>query len=395
MYNTVIMVSSLLKIFVKDYQKTQDASVRANVGRLSGTVGIILNLLLAGFKIVVGLIFGAISVLADGLNNLSDCGSNIISLIGFKLAGKPADKDHPYGHQRMEYVASLMVGVVVITLALQLLSESVSKLISPEQAAFSWWTIAALGVSVAVKLWLYVFNRRLGRSYNSELLCATATDSISDACATVAILIAVVVIKFTGWTFLDGAMGIVVSVVIAFAGIGIIRNTMSSLLGEAPDKQLAQDICKRVLAYNGVLGVHDLNVHNYGPSRYYASLHVEVDSRVDVMESHELIDSIERDFAENTDIMLVIHLDPIVVGDPELDAYKKELIGIVAELDKQFSLHDLRMVKGPTATNLIFDVAITFDTRLTDREIAEYIQTEMSRLHSNVHVVPNVEKINA
>lgn len=386
------MTNILLKLFVKDYQNTQDSAVRSSVGRLSGLVGIVLNMILAAFKITVGLLVGAISVLADGLNNLSDCGNNVISLIGFKLANKPADKDHPFGHQRMEYVASLMVGVVIITLALQLVSESVSKIINPQNADFGLWTIVALAVSIVTKLWMFVFNKKLGKKYNSELISATATDSISDVCSTAAILISVVVTELTCWTFLDGAMGVVVSVVIAVAGIGIIKKTMSSLLGEAPSKQLTQSIYDKIIAYPGVLGVHDLNVHNYGPTKYYASVHVEVDSSVDVMESHDLIDGIERDFAENTNITLVIHLDPIVVGDPELDTYKQELWQIVKQIDSRFDIHDLRMVKGPRNTNLIFDVAITYDSKLSFAEVADRIQKEISKNHPNTHVVANVER---
>lgn len=387
------MTNLLLKMFVRNSHDTTNGDVRRQVGKLSGVVGIVVNVLLAACKIAVGLLFGVMSVLADGINNLTDCGSNVISLISFKLAGKKPDKDHPYGHQRIEYVSALIVGVVVVVLALELVSESVGKILSPEVSAFSWWTVAVLGVSILLKLWLFVFNKRLARTYQSDLLNATATDSISDTCATCGVLVAVIVAKYTGFVYLDGIVGLVVSVLIGFAGVSILRDTMSRLLGEAPDKQLTEQIYQRIISFDGVKGMHDLEVHNYGPSKYYASVHVEVDSAVDVMESHEMIDRIERDFAENTDVTLVIHMDPIVVGDPELDGYKAEVKQIVKDIDQRFSVHDFRMVKGPQRTNLIFDVAVTFDSKLSDSQIVDLLQVKVSQMHPNVFVVATVDHI--
>lgn len=386
------MTNLLLKMFVPCYHDATNSVVRQRVGKLSGIVGIVLNVLLACGKIAVGLLFGVVSALADGLNNLTDCGSNIISLVSFKLAGKSADKDHPYGHQRVEYVSALIVGVIVIVLALELGSESVNKIITPEQSAFSWWTVGVLGVSVLVKLWMFVFNKKLGKTYQSELLTATATDSISDACATFGVLVSVIVAKYTGFVYLDGIMGLAVAILIAVAGVSILRDTMSQLLGRAPDKQLVQAIFDRIMRFEGVLGIHDLEVHNYGPGKYYASVHVEVDSRVDVMVSHELVDKIERDFAEHTDVTLVIHMDPIVVGDPELDKYREEICEIVHNLDKRFGVHDFRMVKGPQRVNLIFDVAITFDCKQSESQLTDCIQSAMNKYHDNVFVVPTFDR---
>ncbi len=386
------MTKLLLKTFVPNYNDTQNVSVRQRVGKLSGIVGIVLNVLLACSKIAVGLLFGVVSAFADGLNNLTDCGSNVISLVSFKLAGKSADKDHPYGHQRVEYVSALIVGVIVIVLALELASQSIGKIVTPEETEFSWWTVGVLGVSILVKLWMFLFNRRLGKNYASELLKATATDSVSDACATFGVLASVIVAHYTGFVYLDGIMGLIVAILIAVAGVSILRDTMSQLLGRAPDKELVQSIYDRIMRFDGVMGIHDLEVHNYGPNKFYASVHVEVDSAVDVMASHELIDKIERDFAQHTDVTLVIHMDPIIVGDPVVDKYRGEVRDIVHGLDKRYGVHDFRMTKGPKVVNLIFDVAVTFDCKMTDDELTEYIQAEMDKLHDGVFVVPTFDR---
>lgn len=395
-YFGVNMTSLLLKMFVKNYKSVESGVTRKNVGTLSSVVGIILNTLLATFKILVGALFGIISVLADGLNNLTDCGSNIVSLVSFKLSNKPADKEHPYGHQRIEYVASMVVAFIVLVLAFELGSESVNKIIAlckgeSEPINFSLYTIIVLSVAILVKLWMFVFNRKLGKRYNSDLLKATAVDSISDVGATGAVLISVIVSHYTGFN-LDGIMGVAVAIVIAVAGIKILKGAFNHLLGEAPDKELIESIVERIKKFDGVCGIHDLSVHNYGPNKLYASVHVEVDAEIPVLQSHEMIDQIERDFAENTNITLVIHLDPIVLNDPELDEYKREIAEIVRDIDEQFTIHDFRMVKGVKRTNLIFDVAITFDSKLTNEEITSRIQQEISNLHPEIYVVPTIEK---
>lgn len=390
------MTDLLLKIFVKNNKNTESAVTRKSVGTLSSIVGIVLNTLLATFKILVGALFGIISVLADGLNNLTDCGSNVVSLVSFKLSNKPADKEHPYGHQRIEYVASMIVAFIVLVLAFELGTESVTKIVAlckgeSEEIKFSWYTVAVLSAAVLVKLWMFFFNRKLGKRYGSELLKATALDSISDVGATGAVLISVIVSYYTGFN-LDGIMGVAVAVLIAVAGIKILKEAFNHLLGEAPDKELISSIVTRIKKYDGVCGIHDLSVHNYGPNKMYASVHVEVDASVPVLESHEMIDQIEKDFAENTNITLVIHLDPIVLNDPELDEYKREIAEIVSGIDEQFTIHDFRMVKGVKRTNLIFDVAITFDTKLSEDEIASRIQTEINKAHPEICIVPTIEK---
>lgn len=390
------MTNLILKLFVKNHTDTKNAKVREQVGKVASVVGIVVNLVLSLCKIAVGTLFGLISVMADGFNNLTDCGSNIVSLISFKLASRPADKEHPYGHARIEYVASMIVGFIVMLLAFELGMESVKKIVdlvngNSTQITFEVITVVVLGISILGKLWFYFFNSKLAKTYNAELLKATASDSLSDVFATTAVLLSVVISPITGFNT-DGIMGIVVAVLIAIAGVGILRDTLNHLLGASPTEELIKSIEERIRCFDGVLGIHDLHVHNYGPNKFYASVHVEVDSAVDVMESHDMIDEIERDFANNTDIMLVIHLDPIVIGDPELDTYRQEILAIVQQLDKAFDIHDFRMVKGPTYTNLIFDVAVSYDTKLTSTQIVEHIQQQISLAHPNVYVVPTVER---
>ncbi len=379
------MTNLLLKIFIKNRNDTENAATRDSVCKMSGIVCIILNILLAAAKIVAGALFGLVSVLADGMNNLSDCGSNIVSVVGVTLASKPADKGHPYGHRRAEYVAAMVVAFIVLVVAVELCIESVTKIVdtfkgNSAEIPLEIVTVVILSVSVLVKLWMFFFNRKLGRRYGSDLLKATSIDSISDVCATGAVLVSVIISHYAGFN-IDGFMGVAVAV-----------ETYNNLIGAAPDEKLVESVVARIKQFSGVLGVHDLNIHNYGPDKYYASVHVEVDSSVSVLESHDMIDQIERDFAENTNITLVIHLDPIVIGDAKLDEYKAEVEKIVVAMDEHFTIHDFRMVKGPTHTNLIFDLAVHYDTKLTRQQITEYIQREINKQYSDVYVVPTVEK---
>lgn len=385
------MTNLLVKLFVKNSCNTTDPKVRENYGKLASIVCIVLNMLLSVGKIAVGMLFGAISVTADGFNNLTDCGSNIVSLVSFKVAGKPADKEHPYGHQRVEYISAMIVAFIVLMLAIELAKESFDKILNPTPSEISYIMLAVLGVSVLVKLWMFVFNRKLGNRVNSDVLKATATDSITDVIATTAVAIASVVSYFVNFN-LDGFMGIAVAIVIAIAGIGILKDTMSKLLGQAPDKQLVDSIQARIMAFEGVLGIHDLTVHNYGPQKYYASVHVEVDASVPAMESHDLMDRIERDFLNNTDIILTIHQDPIITDDPQVTLWKEKVTEIVKSIDDRFVIHDFRAVKGVTHTNLIFDVAIPFDCKMSESEISAEISRQVSQFDDKLYVVATVEK---
>ena len=380
----------LVKLFVKNSSDTSDPAVRRAYGTLAGTVGIVLNILLAVGKICAGVLSGALSVTADGLNNLTDCGSNAVSVIGFKVAGKPADKEHPYGHQRMEYIAAMIVAFIVFVVAIELGVESVQKLIEPTDGSWSITAVIVLSVSVAVKLWMFFFNRSLAKKISSEALKATATDSISDAGATAAVLVARIISQYTD-VDLDGVMGLIVAVLIAFAGIGIFRSTLSQLLGKAPDKAVLEDIKQRIRSHNGVLGIHDLNVHSYG-KKLYATAHVEVDARMGLSEGHDLADGIERDFAAHTDVIMVVHVDPIQVDDPVVERYRDMTAGIVRAIDPSFSIHDFRVVDGAVRVNLIFDVAMPFEAKMSEAEVERRIKDAFSAIDGKLYPMPTVER---
>lgn len=380
----------LVKLFVKNSSDTSDPAVRRAYGTLAGTVGIVLNILLAVGKICAGVLSGALSVTADGLNNLTDCGSNAVSVIGFKVAGKPADKEHPYGHQRMEYIAAMIVAFIVFVVAIELGVESVQKFIEPTDGSWSITAVIVLSVSVAVKLWMFFFNRSLAKKISSEALKATATDSISDAGATAAVLVALIISHYTD-VDLDGVMGLIVAVLIAFAGIGIFRSTLSQLLGKAPDKAVLEDIKQRIRSHNGVLGIHDLNVHSYG-KKLYATAHVEVDARMGLSEGHDLADGIERDFAAHTDVIMVVHVDPIQVDDPVVERYRDMTAGIVRAIDPSFSIHDFRVVDGAVRVNLIFDVAMPFEAKMSEAEVERRIKDAFSTIDGKLYPMPTVER---
>lgn len=394
----------LIKLFVKNHNDVKNPTVREKVGTLSGFVCIVLNVILGVAKILVGSLFGIISVVADGTNNLTDCGGNIVSVVSIKMANKPADKQHPYGHARIEYIASMIVSFLVLMLGYELGSEAVGKIISTvgknislesdELSSNVWWIVGALALSILVKFYMFAFNRRLGKTYSSDLMLATSTDSISDCVSTFAVLVATLVNYFTNnaLPWLDGVMGVLVALLIAFAGLKLFKETMSVLVGEAPTGELVDEIVDRIKKYPEVLGIHDLNVHSYGEGKFYASVHVEVDSTVPVLESHDVIDQIERDFAENTNVTMVIHLDPVVVGDAELEFYKSQIAKTLGELDGSYSFHDVRMVKGYTHTNVIFDVAIPFDAPHTEGQIKETLSNLAKSFETTVFFVVTVER---
>lgn len=342
-------------------------------GKIAGFIGVLVNVFLAAGKIAVGAIFGAISILADGLNNLTDCGSSMISVLSFKLSAKPADKEHPYGHERIEYICSLIVAFVILLVAFETLKESINKIIAPSPIAFSYWAIAMLCASILVKCGLYFYYRSVARKINSEILKAAATDSLTDCISTSVVLLTLLVSKFASVN-IDGYASALVALFIAWSGIGILRETFSKLIGQAPDEQMSSDIKNRILAHEEVLGVHDLAVYSYGPNKYFASVHIEVDANVDVLVSHELVDEIEREFIQNTNIILTGHLDPIVTNDERVNALRAQVQELVKTLDSRFSIHDFRMVFGEKRTNVLFDVALPFDSTLCKEKIKTEIE---------------------
>lgn len=385
------MTDLLCKLFVTDHQNTSDPRVRRRYGTMVSIVGIVLNLLLAAGKFTAGLLFGAISIQADAVNNLSDAGSQIISLVSFRIAARPADRAHPFGHARIEYVASMIVSFIILIVGWELLSESFSKVMNPVSTLFSWVSVAVLAVSVLAKLWLFLFNRKVGKKIDSSVMRATATDSLSDAGATLAVLIATLIYKFTGLD-IDAYMGILVALLILWGGVKILNETKNSILGEGPSEETVSEIQSVVNQYEGVLGIHDLVVHNYGPGRIMASLHVEVDGKVDIFKSHDMIDQIERRLRTQCGIEATIHMDPIVTDDPQVDHLHALALESVRQIDERLKIHDFRIVPGHTHTNLIFDVQAPFELSMSDEELRRALSEKIQAAEPQCFAVVTVDR---
>ncbi len=361
------MTKLLLRLFVKDHQNTADPKVRSAVGSLSGAVGIGCNAILCLAKIIVGTLSGSVSITADAMNNLTDATSSIVTLIGFKLAGKPADEDHPYGHARFEYLSGLAVAAMIVVIGFELAKTSLDKILHPQSVAFSWVLAGVLIGSILVKLWLGIFNGSLARAIRSATLEATAQDSRNDCVATGAVLLAAVVEKLTGWQ-IDGFVGMAVAIFILYSGAMLAKDTISPLLGEAASPELRELIVGIVTQEPKVLGYHDLMVHDYGPGQRFASLHVEMDEKENPMECHELIDNLERKCLSQG-VHLVIHYDPVVTGDEQLSHMRGLVSRLLQEQDPRLSLHDFRMVQGKGHTNLIFDIVLPSDLTGQEKQI--------------------------
>ena len=362
----------LVRRFIKNYQDTKDANVRTSIGKLSGIEGIFSNLFLFVIKFVIGTIVHSVSIQADGVNNLTDAGSNIISILSFHLANKPADKDHPFGHERTETIASLFVGILILVLGFETAKESISKVIHPGSIDFRIASVIILLISIIVKFWMYAYNKKLSKTYDSSLLEATALDSISDVCGTTAVLVSTLLSPVLHFN-LDGYMGIVVSGIILYGAYGLLRDMINSLIGEAPDPELVHNIVDMIMAHPAILGVHDMMLHNYGPNKIFASAHVEVDSSKDIFETHDHIDNIEREVKENMNIDLVLHMDPVKVNDLETELYRAKVVEAIHQIDPKWGFHDFRIVSGPTHVNLVFDLVIPFEEKYTQEEIEEML----------------------
>lgn len=362
----------LVRRFIKNYQDTKNANVRTSVGKLSGIVGILNNLFLFVIKFLIGTIVHSVSIQADGVNNLTDAGSNIISILSFHLSNKPADKDHPFGHERTETIASLFVGILILVLGFETAKESISKVIHPGSIDFRIASVIILLISIMVKFWMYAYNKKLSKAYDSSLLEATALDSISDVCGTTAVLVSTLLSPVLHFN-LDGYMGIVVSGIILYGAYGLLRDMINSLIGEAPDPKLVHNIVDMIMAHPVILGVHDMMLHNYGPNKIFASAHVEVDSSKDIFETHDHIDNIEREVKENMNIDLVLHMDPVKINDPETELYRAKVVEAIHQIDPKWGFHDFRIVSGPTHANLVFDLVIPFEEKYTQEEIEEML----------------------
>lgn len=386
------MFDSLMKRLVKGYEDhSQDPAVREKSGSAAGAVGIVTNLLLFAIKLVAGILSHSVAIMADAVNNLSDSGSSIITLVGFRLAAKPADEEHPFGHARLEYLSGVAVSFVVLFLGLQLGLNSIDKIKSPEETTFTALSIAILVVSILIKLWQCAIYRSVGKKIDSKAVIAAAGDSRNDVVSTAVVLLGAVITRLSGVN-LDGWLGLGVAIFIVVSGVKLVIETGEPLLGMAPEKEFVQSIYQKVLSYDGIIGLHDLTVHNYGAGRCFASVHCEVPAEEDILKSHDIIDNIERDFLQNDKIHLVIHLDPIVTGDARTNALHLKVAEQVALLYPGVSIHDFRVVWGLTHSNVVFDVAVPFSVEDSDEVIAKKIAQAVTSLDDTLRTVITVDR---
>ena len=388
------MTDWLVQRCIRRPEDGSDPAVRQAYGLLSGGVGIVLNLLLSAGKFVAGVLTGSIAVTADAFNNLSDAGSSVVTLVGFRMAAKRADDDHPFGHGRIEYLSGLAVAVAILVVGLELAKSSLEKVLHPVEVAFSWLSVGILCASILVKLWMFFFNRNLSRRIGSAAMMATATDSLSDAAATSAVLLGTLVGHFAD-LYIDGWVGVLVAVFILRAGWGAAKDTLDPLLGQSPDPELVRGIQETVLGRPEIVGLHDLVVHDYGPGRCMASLHAEVPMDADILVIHDVIDNLERELRRKLGVEVVIHMDPIAVGDPRTDALKAQVTELVRRIDPDMTIHDFRMTAGPEHTNLIFDVAVPYHCRLEDEQVQEAIGAAVKALPGNYYTVVSVDHVYA
>lgn len=381
-----LMFSLLIKKFVHHPEQYEKDAVRKAYGNLASVVGIVNNLILCVIKFVAGTLAQSVSITADAINNLSDAGSSVISLISFKLSSKPADEEHPFGHARYECLASMVVACLIMFLGLELIRTSFDKILHPENIIFSWLSIVILSISIGVKLWMYLYNKKYGKLIRSSIMEATAADSISDVMATGAVLLSTIISPLIHFN-LDGYMGVVVAGFIIFAGFGIIRDALNEILGQAPEEELVSEIQKRIEYTEGVLGMHDLIVHDYGPNRLFASVHVEVDHREDVLKSHDMIDNLEREFKEEMGLEMVIHMDPIVIDDPLTNELREYMYTIIKGIDEDLSMHDFRIVPGETHTNMIFDIVVPYHIKMSNQELQGILEEKVKQKGKQYYLV--------
>lgn len=388
------MTKLLLRLFVKNFRNTDDPKVRGAYGRLAGLVGLVCNLLLFAGKLVAGTLAGSVSVTADAVNNLSDASSSLVTLFGFKLAERPADEEHPYGHARMEYLSGLLVAVLILVIGVELAKSSVEKILHPEAVEFSVLTLCVLIASILVKLWMCLFCKKLGKAIDSTALEATAADSRNDVITTSAVLLGLLAGHFFRWR-IDGWVGALVAVFILLSGWSIAKETISPLLGKQADRELVRRISDLVLGHPKILGIHDLMVHDYGPGQCFATVHVEMDMHENPLVCHDILDDIERDALRELHVHLVIHYDPVVTDDVELNHMRALVEKKLKQLDPRLSMHDFRMVRGPQHTNLIFDLAVPFDlsgkTAELKRRIDECVQFEDHKYYTVITFDPAMQ----
>ena len=390
-YGGYEMIELLVRCFIKDSENIKDTKVRQAYGRLSGTVGIACNVLLFGFKILAGFMTGAVSIMADAFNNLSDAASSVVTLIGFHMAGKPADPDHPFGHGRIEYLSGLFIAAAILMTGFELLKTSVDKILHPTELSFSMVSVVILIASILMKMWMSRFNFTLGNKIHSEAMKATATDSLSDCISTGAVLVGLVFAMITGKN-IDGFIGVFVALFVCVAGFNAAKETIQPLLGQTPDPELVESIKKCVMKEDMILGVHDLIIHDYGPGRRMLTLHAEISYKEDMMRAHDLIDNVERDLSNVFQCLATIHMDPVVTDDKELDVMRTKVAAMVHTLNENWKIHDFRMVRGETHTNLIFDLVVSTDELKDAAEIEKKVKDLIHIMDPHYYAVVTVEQ---
>lgn len=369
------MTKIIMSLFLKN-KNPENASDRESYGKVAGIVGIVCNIILSIMKFVVGTISNSVAITADATNNLSDAGSSVVTLVGFKMSEKPADRDHPYGHARIEYITGLIISFIILLIGFEIFTSSAEKIFKPEENQFNIATVVVLVVSILAKLWLGLFNKKLGKMIKSKALIATAADSRNDSIATTVVLISTLISHFFGIN-LDGYMGVAVAIFILVSGIGLVKETVSPLLGQPPSKEIYEKIEKKMLSYENVLGVHDLMVHSYGPGSYFASAHIEMDARINVLVCHDIMDTIERDFLSDENIHLVVHLDPTVLDCEETNELKQMVAKILYDIDPIITFHDFRVVTGDQNKNVLFDVVVPPEYKYADIQLIDMIKNRV------------------
>lgn len=385
------MISLLVKLLYGEMDMSDEKAVRRAYGTACSGAGIGFNVLLFAGKLIAGMLSGSVAIVSDAFNNLSDAGSSIISLVGFKLSSKKSDPQHPFGHGRLEYISGLCVSFLIILMGVELGKASIEKIIEPAQVKFSLLTAAILAASIIVKLYMALYNSRIGKRLNAVTMKAMAKDSLSDAVATSVVLMSMIVAKLADIA-IDGYCGVVVAAFILFTGITAARDTISPLLGQKPDSEFIEEVMRIVNAHKEIIGTHDLVVHDYGPGRLMITLHAEVDADMDILVAHDAVDNIENELREKLGCSAVVHMDPIVTDDVETNATREEIKRVVSNIDSRMTIHDFRMVPGPTHTNVIFDVAVPFDTDMDDDELRKILGARIRDVDSKLNAVIEIDK---
>ena len=385
------MITLLSKLIIKNYKDFENPDVRLKYGILCGAVGILFNILLFTGKLIAGTLTGSIGITADAFNNLSDAGSSTITLVGFRLSGTKADKEHPFGHGRFEYIAGLIVSMAILLMGFELGKTSIDKIIHPEAVTFSYLAVGVLIVSILTKLYMFFYNRGIGKKIDSAAMRATALDSFSDVTATSVVLLSMLIGKWTGWK-IDGYAGLLVAMFIGYTGIRAAQETVSPLLGQSPTQEFVEKIENIVLEQDGVIGVHDLVVHDYGPGRRMISLHAEVPADGNLILLHDAVDNLEKQLRKECGCEAVIHMDPVEMNNAETNRLRTETRAILAQIDERLTLHDFRVVAGPTHTNLVFDVVVPFGFSMTDEAVRSAISERIHTLEGNCYAVIDIDK---